>query len=297
MKHLLFIGLFLIGSFFLNGQTFDLVEGDTINLVDENKRRQGKWIVKANPRMHKGYKPGSVVEEGVYKSSRKEGVWKKYYPSGKLRSEITYKSSRPYGPYVLYYENGNIEEQSNWARTKNTGSFKRYHENGKLAQDFNFTEGGKRTGTQTYYYENGNKRLEGIWKEGMESGEMKEYYENGDLMAVKNFNDGVLDKDSYASYAPKTPQEDPLEKQLAEGKEEVVKASKEEQPNLGGFDGNGYKKLINKDRQISKDGVFKNYRLMDGKEYKYDENGILIQIRILKNGKYIGDGVIEDSNQ
>lgn len=297
MKHLFFIGLIFLGSITLQAQEADAVNEQAINQVDEDGRKQGMWVIKANPRKHRGYAQGSIVEEGEYKSSRKEGVWKKYYPSGKLRSEITYKSSRPFGPYILYYENGNVEEQSNWARTKNTGSFKRFHENGKLAQDFNFTEGGKRTGQQTYYYENGNKRLEGTWKEGLESGEMKEYYENGDLMAVKNFDNGVMDKDSYESYAPKTPQQDPLEKQLEEGKEEVVKVDKEEQPNIGAFDGNGYKKLVNKDHQISKDGVFKNYRLMDGKEYKYDENGLLIQIRILKNGKYIGDGVIEDSTQ
>jgi len=295
MRQLIYLFVFSLISTHFSAQTFDMLDGDTINLVDVNSKRQGKWIVKANPRRHRGYTAGSKVEEGEYKNNRKEGLWKKYYPSGELRSEITYKGSRPYGPYILYYLNGNVEEEGNWARTKNTGSFKRFHENGKLAQEFQFTEGGKRTGTQKYFYENGNLRLEGNWKEGMESGEMKEYYENGDLMAVKNFNEGELDKDSYESYAPRTPQKDPLEKQLDEGKEVNVKVEKNEAPNQGAFDGNGYKKLYNANRQIAKDGTFKNYRLMEGKQYKYDDNGLLIQIMIIKNGKYIGDGVIEDS--
>ena len=34
---------------------------------------------------------------------------------------------------------------------------------------------------------------------------------------------------------------------------------------------------------------------MDGKQFKYDDNGLLLQIMIFKNGKYIGDGVIEES--
>ena len=187
-----------------------------------------------------------------------------------------------------------MEEQGNWERTKNTGNFKRYHTNGNLAQEFEFTEGGKRTGKQTYYYENGKVRLEGTWQEGLESGEMREYYENGDLMAVKNFNGGVLDKDSYQSYAPKTPQKDALDNLIDRGQDIKVTASKDETPNQGGFDGNGYKKLYNRNRQIAKDGEFKNYRLMDGKQYKYDENGLLLQIMIFKGGKYIGDGVIEE---
>lgn len=33
---------------------------------------------------------------------------------------------------------------------------------------------------------------------------------------------------------------------------------------------------------------------MDGKWFKYDENGILIRIEIYKDGRYIGDGVIDE---
>lgn len=267
----------------------------SINQVNESNRRVGKWVIKAEAGKHPDYKIGSIVEEGKYENGRKSGVWKTYYPNGSLKSEITYENSRTNGPYTLYYENGKIEEKGNWARTKNTGNFKRYYPNGELAQDFIFTETGKRSGKQTYYYANGNLRLEGNWIEGQENGEMREYYENGDLMEVKNFNNGELDKSSIQTYAAKTPQKDALEKQLDEGKNLNVKAEKDENPNQGGFDGNGYKKLYNKNHQIVKDGTFKDYRLMDGKYYKYDDNGILIQIMVFKNGKYIGDGVIADN--
>jgi antitoxin component YwqK of YwqJK toxin-antitoxin module len=52
--------------------------------------------------------------------------------------------------------------------------------------------------------------------------------------------------------------------------------------------------LYNKNRQISKDGIFKDNRLMEGKAYIYDENGILIRIAIFKNGIYVGDAPIEN---
>lgn len=289
---LLSILFFFIGIFSLPAQSFEMLNGDTINLIDANRKRQGKWLIKASPN-DAGYKKGELVEEGVYKDSRKIGIWKKYYPGGKIKSEITYSGGRPKGPYTLYYDNGNIEESGNWQRTKNTGSFKRYHPNGKVAQDFTFSETGKRTGKQTYYYENGNVRLEGTWQEGLESGEMKEYYENGDLMEVKQFNNGALDKTTIESYAPKTPQMSAEKKLVAEGKDIEVKVEAGDQPNQGTFDGNGYKKLFNANKQIAKDGIFKRYRLMDGKQYVYDDNGLLIQIMIFKEGKYVGDGVIE----
>jgi len=291
---LLFSLLFLSEGLLAQTQDYDLQDGDTINKI-VNGRRVGQWFIKAGPNHHEGYRTGNLVEKGNYENGRKQGLWKKYYPNGRLKSEITYVNSRPKGPYTLYYDNGKVEEKGNWERTKNTGSFKRYHPNGKLAQEFKFTASGKRSGAQRYYYENGNLRLEGTWQEGEESGQIKEYYENGDLMAVKNFNNGVLDKDSYETYAAKSPQQDPLKKQMAAGKDMAVKAGSSDAPNQGGFDGNGYRKLYNRDKQISKDGTFKNYRLIDGKYYIYDDNGILQQIMIFKNGKYVGDGVIEES--
>lgn len=296
MKQLLYLLVFTLCLGTAVAQSSSGNAGNGINQLDENNRRTGKWVVKAEAGKHPNYKVGSTVEEGNYENGRKNGIWKTYYPNGNLKSEITYENSRTKGPYTLYYENGKVEEKGNWARTKNTGDFKRYHSNGKLAQDFTFTETGKRSGKQTYYYANGNLRLEGNWVEGQENGEMREYYENGDLMEVKSFNDGNLDKSSIAAYAAKTPQKDALEKQLEEGENVNVKAEKDEKPNQGGFDGNGYKKLYNINHQIVKDGVFKNFRLMDGKYYKYDENGLLTQVMIFKNGKYIGDGVIADND-
>ncbi|MBL4710308.1 MAG: hypothetical protein JKY48_17900 [Flavobacteriales bacterium] len=283
--------VFLIQN--INSQSFELNGVDTINKIDVNRKRQGYWMIKAKAPKLRGYPAGNLIEEGTYKNSRKFDLWKKYFPSAKLRSEITYKGSRPFGKYTLYYENGNVEEGGNWERTKNTGDFKRYHENGEVAQQFTFTPGGKRTGKQTYFYPNGKVRLEGTWSEGLESGEMKEYFDNGDLMAVKFFNNGEMDPAKFESYAPKTAHKDAVKEMINEGKDIKVTASKGDAPNRGGFDGNGYKKLYNRNKQITKDGVFKAYRLMDGKHYKYDENGLMISIMIFKGGRFVGNGVIE----
>ena len=57
---------------------------------------------------------------------------------------------------------------------------------------------------------------------------------------------------------------------------------------------NGPNITYNKNKQITKDGVFKDNRLMDGKNYIYDENGILQRISVYKNGIYVGDAPIEN---
>ncbi len=53
---------------------------------------------------------------------------------------------------------------------------------------------------------------------------------------------------------------------------------------------NGYYVLYNKNRQVTKDGTFKDNRLMEGKNYLYNKNGgALMQIEMYKDGFYIGD--------
>jgi antitoxin component YwqK of YwqJK toxin-antitoxin module len=141
--------------------------------------------------------------------------------------------------------------------------------------------------------------IEGNWAEGKESGVVKEYYENGDLKSEKNFADGYLDVTTVKTYEPKKPIVKEAVKEVvpdpAIKAPPVVADKKAEQVNTGKpFSGEGYFKLYNKDRQISKDGMFHQNRLMDGKSYIYNSNGILIRIALYKDGKYVGDGVIEE---
>jgi len=55
---------------------------------------------------------------------------------------------------------------------------------------------------------------------------------------------------------------------------------------------NGYYVLYNKEHQKTKDGVFKENRLFDGKNYIYNEKGTLVRIEIYKEGNYTGDATI-----
>lgn len=288
MKHLLSI-LMIFSSIVLFAQS-----NEKINQLDSNNKRQGYWIVRNIDNSQPGYKENQIIEEGNYENSWKVGLWKSYYPNGKLKSEIHYEMGRPMGRYKLYYENGQLEEAGNWKRTKNTGEFKRYYPNGNLMQDFSFTEAGLRTGEQNYYYSNGNLRLQGNWENGKESGLITEYYENGDISSKKYFSNGELNKNNIQIFAPKQNQAEQTEDK---GKNMVVKVDKEEEPNQGGFDGTGFKKLYNRDKQIAKEGYFEDYRLMDGRFYRYNENGILIQILVFKDGHYIGDGILADEEQ
>lgn len=289
MKKLIYILFPVLICSIGTAQSFEIVDGDTLNMIDDNNLKQGFWKIFGKNKKLPGYEPDQVVEEGEYKNSRKQGIWKFFYSSGKVKSEIAYTNSRPNGFYKTYYENGQVEEEGTWKNNRNTGNFKRYYENGQVSQDFTFNPSGKREGKQAYFYENGQVMIEGEWAGGKESGVVTEYYENGDIKAEKAFNGGVIDVANTKTFEAKNPIKDREAEELKNAPEEVVKVEKTDKVNIGGFNGNGEHTMYNENKQISKVGMFKNYRLMEGKLYLYDENGILTRIKRFKQGRFIGD--------
>jgi antitoxin component YwqK of YwqJK toxin-antitoxin module len=263
---------------------FIIVDGDTINVVDENNLKQGFWKIFGNMRKLKEYEPTQVIEQGKYANSRKQGLWTKFFSSGKTKSEIEYKNSRPNGAYRTYFENGQIEEEGSWKNNRNTSNFKRYYENGQVSQQFAFNPTGKRDGRQIYFYENGQVMIEADIEAGKEKF-VKEFYEDGSIKAEKNFIDGKLDVANTKVYESA----EPIKEKKPEGVIQVVTVSKDEYVNSGDFKGDGKYKMYNADRQISKDGLFQAYRFMEGKQYIYNDNGILTQVKLFKDGRYIGD--------
>ena len=115
---------------------------DSINQTIEGKK-EGYWIIYGKMRNLPDYKPDGIIEEGVFKSSRKQGLWKKYYPDGTLKSEIQYVNGRPMGEFKTYHPNGQVEEQGNWKGRVYTGNFERFYEDGTVAQKKVFNEKGK----------------------------------------------------------------------------------------------------------------------------------------------------------
>ena len=256
---------------------YTIIDGDTINVVDENNLKQGFWKIFGKMRKLPDYQPDQVIEQGKYANSRKQGLWTKFFASGKTKSEIEYKNSRPNGAYRTYFQNGQIEEEGNWKNNRNTSDFKRYYENGQVSQQFAFNSTGKRDGRQTYFYENGQVMIEADIEAGKEKF-VKEFYEDGSVKAEKNFVDGKLDVANTKVYESTTP----VKEKKPEGVVEVVKVSKDEYVNSGDFKGDGKYKMFNRNKQISKDGFFSAYRFMEGKQYLYNNNGILIKVKLFK---------------
>lgn len=85
-------------------------EGDTLNAIDKNDKKQGKWVVHVEPlRGEPGYE-----EEGIYKNDNKEGVWRKYSLTGDIIAVEFYKLGGKDGLQQYYTFLGDLIREENW---------------------------------------------------------------------------------------------------------------------------------------------------------------------------------------
>jgi antitoxin component YwqK of YwqJK toxin-antitoxin module len=292
MKKLLYILITVCSASVAQSQSFELNGKDTINKIDADGKKQGKWILMGKHKPGTCYTVDQKIEEGKYQDNRKAGIWIEYFCNGNMKNKLTFVNGRPDGYAIMYHENGKISEEGNWKNQRWVGNYKLYYDNGQVQHEFVFNPSGKREGAQKYYYENGQIAIEGNFANGKESGLIKEYHENGDLKAEKNYADGNVDVASIKTYEPKKP----LAKKSDVPADNAPKilVSKDETPNEASAKKtpamlNGQLILYNRNKQITKDGFFKDNRFMDGKAYFYDDNGILTRVAVYKNGIYVGD--------
>ena len=101
--------------FLMNGlaqyKTFKIsAEGDTLNAVDKNDMKQGKWVMHVEPvRGEPGYE-----EEGLFVKNNKEGMWRKYSLTGDIIAVEFYKLGGKNGVQQYYTYLGDLIREESW---------------------------------------------------------------------------------------------------------------------------------------------------------------------------------------
>jgi antitoxin component YwqK of YwqJK toxin-antitoxin module len=242
------------------------------NNYDKNGKKVGKWYYFGKDIPQANYPDEALVMEGQYIAGKREGTWKKYHKDGKTISFIgDYHNNRP------------------------NGSFSKFNNNGSLVESGSFSDG-KYEGTLAKYYDNGIIMYKGEFFQGVENGEIKYYNEIGKVELAYNSYEGTISNEITRNEVqnneklkglnnPKTINKSIAENNLAPLISNPIVKN-------GVFNPNGYNKVYNDKNDILQDGVFKEGRLLDGKVYQYDTDGILFKVKVYKNGTYISDGQI-----
>jgi hypothetical protein len=85
-------------------------KGDTLNGVDQQGKKQGKWILRYDQlRGEPGYE-----EEGEFKNDRKEGTWRKYTLMGDVFGIENYRWGFKDGLSQYFNLNGDLAKEESW---------------------------------------------------------------------------------------------------------------------------------------------------------------------------------------
>lgn len=83
---------------------------DTINCVDEQDHKQGKWVIKVDGlRGEPGYD-----EEGIFKDGKKEGIWRCYTSIGDLYAVERFRWGNKDGKSQYFNIAGNLLREESW---------------------------------------------------------------------------------------------------------------------------------------------------------------------------------------
>ncbi len=291
MKKITLLLLFIVS---MSGYAY-AAAGDSVNIVDASGKRQGPWTLYGRDKKDASYAPEAKWQEGRYKDSQKIGVWVEYFPNGFKKSELTYVNNRPNGHAIMYNDNGKKAEEGTWVGSRWVGDYKLFYDDGTPRQSFNYSQLGQRDGTQNYYHPNGKVAITVDMKGGKEQGWKKEYDDNGNLVRETFFADGAIDPAKTKVYDTTKPDKAPEE--TGPKQEAKVVSDPNFKPNKGTFNGEG-DWILYKNGQITMKGSFHQKKLVNGEERIYDNNGLLRQIKLYKEGKYVGDGPLPaDANK
>jgi uncharacterized protein len=122
-------GKLLREEIFRNGKE----DGELIEYSDRGKiitkgeyiegEKEGFWV----------YEIGDFREEGIYKSGKKDELWKSYYSdTGELAFEGKYIDGTPDGKHIYYYPNGKKQLEGKYEFSHKEGDWKRYDDTGNL---------------------------------------------------------------------------------------------------------------------------------------------------------------------
>lgn len=85
-------------------------EGDTLNKVDNEGLKQGRWVIHEDPLRGE---PGFEAE-GVFVDGKKEGPWRKYTLAGDFIALEHYKYGGKDGKCIYFSRFGNLIREENW---------------------------------------------------------------------------------------------------------------------------------------------------------------------------------------
>lgn len=280
------------------------------SIIEEGKYEAGKKMG-----VWKTYYVSRIKKSEIeYKNNRPNGKFITYFENGQMKEEGMWKGTFMVGYYKKYWENGCIAQEKNFDKSGKTETFAYYY--------FSDTCGLRENECKRILDTINNKNFKGYTEECFsynrkgevtfvgaksnnptkrnESEEINFQFlecmcevivsdtihtintEKGKIVLQGEFKNKKIYNGKCTIYRKDS--SFVQEYKVKEGKEYVELKKLITNDNLD-KPKNGYYKTYDINKRITEDGEFKNDKLLNGKKYIYDKNGLLDKIEIYKNGK------------
>lgn len=144
--------LLIIFSVPAKAQTFQVIDGDTINFMTSDSVRQGIW--------REYWINGNLKSEVFYVNGKKDGIELIYYAVPHcLAEEQVYSNGELNGSHITYSRFCKKLHMENYSLGVKNGKDISYHPSGKIKSEGNF-KGGKLSGYYKHYDEKGKVKFE-----------------------------------------------------------------------------------------------------------------------------------------
>jgi hypothetical protein len=156
LKHVFFLFIILFAAQ-SHGQTFELLDDDTVNLTDASGKKQGFWRYR--------WPNGDLKYEVFYENNEKEGLEIRYYDDQDcIEFSNTYKRGTLDGPSVTFHPNCSTKCEEIYKEGKKYGYERCYDQSGFLLTEGQY-ENGELVGTYSHFDKKGFVTYESPSKE------------------------------------------------------------------------------------------------------------------------------------
>lgn len=157
LYRLSFLTLLLLCGFAALAQKYEIRDGDTINRIDKDGKKQGFWRL--------FWPNGDLKYEVFYENGEMEGLEIRYYDAQDcMEFSNTYKDGALYGPSVTFYPNCSTKVEEIYVAGKKHGYERTYDESGFLQTEAKF-EKGELDGSYAHFDKKGYVTYESPTKE------------------------------------------------------------------------------------------------------------------------------------
>ena len=263
------------------------------------------------------YEDNTKASEGHLKNGKPDGFWKTYYPNGSIKSQGNRKNFELDSLWSFFDADGNISLEINYKMGQKHGNKRKFNK-GKPVFKENYKNSIKQD-SAIYYYDNGGIEKTVIYDEGKKQGRSFSYSKEGIVETVRDYESDFVINEEFVNRTNKRGLKDGIWKSFYKNGKVVLEGRYINNKRNGFFreysingkllntykydDGElvedieefkdiKVKKTYYSNAQVKSDLTLVN-GIPNGISRNYNETGEIVSSKIFKNGKLLGDGIVD----